>query len=293
MAKTLIFGATGNLVSTVADILFKASPMSLRVATSRETGLDGLRQRYPGVEVVRADWNDRASLIAAMVGVSRLLVVTPQWGVDDTLVTPNIIAAAQATGSIELVLRLLANPPGWTVDDLPPESQNQHVIAKPLLDASGLPVCYVNVPVWIMFNLAMFVATEVKAKRRIALPTVTDRSRMWLSEFDIAAVMAKILSESATGHVGQEYVLTSAYRYTYVDVARIFSEQLGTPVAYVEDDAALRESLGGDFDAFMTYFRTEKLMYAPIVHRETIAGLLDRPQQSLEDYITSQLADYG
>lgn len=298
MEKTLILGATGKIASLTADLLYQASPECLRVATSREAGLDGLRSRYPGVNVVRADWNERSSLVAAMKGVSRVLVVTPGFVTDESLVTPNIIAAAKAVGSIELLLRLVAMPPGCVVDDLTPEylatrvGAAQHVIARPLLEASGLPVCYVNVPAWFMLNLPWFLATEVKAKRRIDLPAATDASRMWVSEFDIAAVMAKILTEPASRHVGHEYMLTSADRSTYADIARMFSEHLGAPVVYNDDDKTMRALFGKYFDTLMTYMISEGNMYTSVPHLETVAEMLGRPQQTLSDYIAAHLQDY-
>jgi NAD(P)H dehydrogenase (quinone) len=298
MEKTLILGATGKIASLTADLLYQASPECLRVATSREAGLDGLRSRYQGVDVVRADWNERSSLIGAMKGVRRLLVVTPGFVTDESLVTPNIIAAVKAVGSIELLLRLVAMPPGCVVNDLTPEylatrvGAAQHVIARPLLEASGLPVCYVNVPAWFMLNLPWFLATEVKAKRQINLPAATDASRMWVSEFDIAAVMAKILTEPVSRHVGHEYMLTSADRSTYADIARMFSEHLGAPVVYNDDDKTMHALFGQYFDTLMTYMISEGSMYASVPHRETVAQLLGRPQQTLSDYIAAHLQDY-
>ena len=297
MGQTLILGATGRLASLTADLLFQASPESLRLATSREAGVRGLRERYPGAQVVQADWNERPSLVAAMEGVSRLLVITPDWVTDETLVTPNINAAAKAVGSIELLVRLLAMPPQWTVDDLAPEilatgvGASHHVVARPLLEASGLPLCYVNVPAWYMSNLPWFVGQEVQTNRRVALPAETDGTRMWVSEYDVVAVMSKVLTEPASRHVGQEYLLTSDL-YTYADLARIFSERLDAPVAYVDDDETLREVFGDKFDTLMTYLRQDSKVYEAVSHRETISQMLGRPQQTLGDYIAAHLQDY-
>lgn len=297
MDKILILGATGHLASVASDLLFRTSPESLRLATSREAGLACLRDRFPGAEVVQADWNERSSLVAAMQGVSRLLIVTPDWA-DENLVTANIIDAANAVGSIELLLRLLAHPPGWTVDNMPPQfpangpGSDHHLIARSLLEASGLPVCYVNVPAWIMFDLAWFVATEVQTKRRIALPAAADTGRMWVSEDDIIAVFAKVLTEPVSQHVGQDYVLTSADRYSWADIARIFSEQLSEPVAFVDDESALREVFGDAFDAVMTYFQTGSRKYEAVSHHETIPQMLGRPQQTLREYIATHLRHF-
>ena len=291
MSKVLIFGATGNLGGATADILHRLAPSALRVATSRASGLETLRARFPDAEHVVADWNDEASLVAAMNGVSKLLVIPPDFLIDERTATPNIINAARASGSIELLVRLLGMPPGLTVEQAPQEyidtrcGAGLHVVAKPLLDASGLPVCYVNVPAWIMFNLRLFVATEVPSTRRIAMPAVSDADRMWVSERDIAEVLAKILSEPATQHASKEYRLTSAEHHAYADIARLFSEILGEEVSYVDDDGPLRAAMGDGFDILMTYLRHEAGSYSGVPHQETIAALLGRRQESLEDYI--------
>lgn len=293
MGKTLILGATGNLGGLTAERLFRVSPESLRVATSREAGLDQLRERFPGAEVVLADWNDETSLVSAMQGASRLLVVTPDFVTDEAVVTPNIINAARIVGSIELLVRFLGMPPGLTIDQLTPEflntrcGANLHVVAKPLLEESGLPVCYVNVPAWIMFNLSGFVAAGVKEGRRIAMPGVTDAERMWVSEYDIADVMVKILSEPVSDHVGREYTLTAAERHSYADIARVFSDVLGETVSHVDDDELLRSLMGEGYDTLMTYFRHETQAYCSVTHRDTISQLLGRPQQAVGEYISA------
>ncbi|MDX8443348.1 NmrA family NAD(P)-binding protein [Mesorhizobium australafricanum] len=292
MGKTLVLGATGSLAGLTAKYLCQQDASeTLRVTTSREKNLQRLSERFAGAEAVVADWYDEGSLAVAMQDVSRVLVVTPDFTTDETVVTPNIVKAARKAGTVELLLRLLAIPPGLTASDLPQEFRdtrcgaNLHVIAKPLLDMSGLPVCYVNVPAWIMFNLSTFFAAEIKSSRRMTMPAVTDANRMWVSEHDIAAVMAKVLSEPAARHVGREYALTAAQRYAYADVALLFSERLGEPIAYVDDDKALRASMGDDFDRLMTYFRHETEAYRDVVHRDTVPQLLGRPQQTLGDYI--------
>jgi len=291
MGKTLVLGATGRLAGLTAKRLLQASRGSLRVATSQEARLPRLGERFAGAEAVVADWNDEASLTAAMQGVSRLLVVTPDFVTDETTVTPNIIRAARRAGTIELLVRFLGMPPGLTARDLTLEfldtrcGANLHVVAKPLLDASGLPVCYVNVPGWIMFNMASFFFPEVKANRRIAMPAMTDESRMWVSEHDIAAVMADVLSGVTADHAGREHVLTSAERYAYADVARLFADVLGEPVANVDDDTALRAMMGEEFDKLMTYFRHERHAYRNVAHTKTLSRLLGHAPQTLRDYI--------
>lgn len=55
MGKTLILGATGNLTGLTAHQLHRAAPRTLRVATSRESGLRRLGRRFPDAEAVICD----------------------------------------------------------------------------------------------------------------------------------------------------------------------------------------------------------------------------------------------
>ncbi|MES2175000.1 MAG: NmrA family NAD(P)-binding protein [Pseudomonadota bacterium] len=291
METVLILGATGNIGGLASERLTAHGGVRLRLASSREAGLATLAERFPDAEIVQADWNDELSLEKAMRGVSRVLVVTPDFVTDEQIVTPNIIRAAKAAGSIDQIVRLIAIPPGLTAEKLTQRfldtrcGANLHVVAKPLFDASGLPMTYVNVPGWIMFNLPWFLAPEVKARRQLAMPAVTDAERMWISEGDIADVIAAILTVPAADHVGVEHILTASARYDYSAIARILGDELGSEVRFVDDDGPLRDAMGEAFDTLMTYFEHETQAYGGVEHSETIAQLLGRPQESVQDYI--------
>ncbi len=293
MDRILVLGATGNLGGLTSGRLAGRGGFQLRLASSREAGRAALAERFPEAETVIADWYDDASLEAAMQGVTRVFVVTPDFMTDERVVTPNIIKAAKAAGTIEQIVRLIAIPPGLTEAGLSQAfldtrcGANLHVIAKPLLDASGLPVTYINVPGWIMFNLPWFLAPEVKANRRLAMPAITDANRMWISEGDIADVAATILTAPIADHVGKEHVLTAPARYDYPAIAELLGEELGEDVTYADDDGPLRETMGEAFDALMTYFEHETQAYGGVRHSETVASLLGRPQETVRDYIRS------
>lgn len=295
MGKTLILGATGNLGGLTADQLHRVAPADLRVATSRERGLKRLGSRFPEAESVVCDWNDEDSVVAAMEGVSKVFVVTPDFVTDETVVTGNLINAATRVGSVEQLVRILGMPPGLTADEVPQAyldlrcGAGLHLVAKPLLDASDLPVTYVNVPAWIMVNLASFVAVDVRPRRRVSMPASTDTPRMWVSEGDIAEVCANILSGPTDQHLGKEYVLTSPGRYSYADLAAVFSEVLGERVEYHDDDEPLRAAMGESFGPLMQYLGHETGSYAGVHHESAITDLLGRPQETLHDYIQTNL----
>jgi uncharacterized protein YbjT (DUF2867 family) len=295
MSKVLILGATGNIGGlTIATLTEHHPEVSLRLASSRQPGRDKLRELYPAAEIVSADWLDLDSLIPAVAGVDKLFIVTPDFLTDETAVTPNLIRAVRVTGRMPLIVRLIAIPPGLTAQKLTPEvvatrcGAALHTIAKPLLDTSGLPVTYINVPCWMMFNLPWFLANEIRTNKRLAMPESSDAPRQWISEHDVAAVAAKVLAEDPQLHAGKEYIINGAERYDYRQQADLLSEVLGERIAYVDDDRALREVMGPCFDAVMVYFtQHEARDYREVRPTDTVLRLLGRPPVTLREYVSA------
>jgi uncharacterized protein YbjT (DUF2867 family) len=250
-----------------------------------------LRESFPKAEVVAADWYHEASLREAIDGTDKALMVTPDFVTDERVVTPNVIRAVKSAGGVSQLLRFIAIPPGLTVGDLTPEQLATrcgaalHLVAKPLLDASGIPITYVNAACWIMFNLPWFLAEDVKASRRLLMPSAADAARQWVSENDIADVFAKILSEEASRHVGREYLVTGPQRYTFAQVAALLGGILGERVTYTDDDTGVRRAMGTNFPQLMTYFSHETQAYSGVPATRTIEELLGRPQVTLPQYI--------
>lgn len=290
--RITLLGATGNLGRLTATLLASQHPaVQLRLTSHRKEGCSALREAFPQAEVVAADWYDEETLRDAVAGTEKILMVTPDFATDETVVTPNLIRAVRAVGGIKQVVRFIAIPPGFTVDQLTPAQLATrcgaalHTVAKPLLDASGLPITYVNCACWIMFNLPWFMAEDVKASRRLLMPAAADAPRQWVSEDDIAEVVAKVLTDDASRHVGREYLLSAERRYSFAQVAELLSEVLGENVAYVDDDSGVRRAMGDNFPTLMTYFTHETRAYGGVPATRTIEELLGRPQVTLRQYV--------
>jgi len=290
--KVVILGATGNLGRLTAAALTEQHPgVELRLTSHREEGRALLRETFPQVEVVDADWYQEASLREAIAGADKVLMVTPDFTTDERIVTPNVIRAIKAAGGVSLLVRFIAIPPGFTAEDLTPEQAATqcgaalHTIAKPLLDASGLPVTYVNAACWIMFNLPWFLAEDVKKSRRLLMPAATDAARQWISETDIADVFTKILADDFSRHVGREYLVTGGPRYTFPQVAALLGSILGDDVTYVDDDSGLKRAYGDTLPTLMQYFSHETAAYSKVPATHTVEQLLGRPAVTLPQYI--------
>ena len=162
-----------------------------------------------------------------------------------------------------------------------------HMLAKPLLDASGLPLTYLNAACWINFNVPWFLAEEVRLHRVVAMPAVSDAPRLWISEHDLAAVAARILADDPARHVGQDYLLTAGERYDYRQLAALLTDVLGEKVGYRDSDAALRRVMGANFDKLMTYFTHEVRDYRDVPVTDTVQRLLGRAPGTLREYLVA------
>ena len=292
--RVLIIGALGNIGSLVAASIAAGSPaVQLRVTSHRTEGLQELSRRHPHAEVYFADWNDFESLRHAVREVDRILVVMTDFIVDESIATPNLIRALKQEGRVQTVLRFMALPPGLTTDTVSPEVLATRagamltLIAKPLLDASGLPVCYVNASCWIGYNMSWFYANDIRTDSTIRMPKATDMPRQWVTEGDIRDVCAKILTDAPKIHVGREYLLAGGPRYTYAEQASLISRVIERPVRWIDDDSSLRTIMGDKFDILLTYLLHEVDAYRYVPQTRQLEDLLGRDRTSLRSYIES------
>jgi NAD(P)H dehydrogenase (quinone) len=290
--RILIIGALGNLASATLERLTSDYPATtVRLTSHRDAGVQVLRARYPNAETMKADWNDAASLRAAVAGVDRVLVVMTDFVINESIATPNLIRALREEGRAELVLRFIALPPGLERDKLSAEVLATRagamltLEAKPRLDASGLPVCYVNAACWIAYNVGWFYAHDIRESRQIRMPASTDMARQWVTEGDLAAVFARILTDPAASHVGREYHMAGGPRLTYAAQATLIGRVLGETVRWVDDDLGLRRAMGEGFDTLMTYLEHETEAYRDVPTTRDLENLLGRERTSLEDYV--------
>jgi NAD(P)H dehydrogenase (quinone) len=287
--KILILGAAGNISSRVTANLARKSDVSLRLTSSRDEGVQHLRDTYPDAECIKADWYDRDSLVKAFDGVESILVIPPDFSTDETVVTPNIIAAAQANDSVEMIVRILSQSPKQTVENMDPEwlatrcGSGLHPVAQHLLAETDLPVTFVNVGAWIGFNLEWFMAPDIRNLGTLRLPS--DAVRPWLDEVDIADAFTAILAGGPNLHARKSYVLTATDRYTFAQVANVIGDEIGAPIKYEESAAGLKESMDDIAEQLITYFGHEAHIWDEIPPSEDLVRLIGRPANPFANYV--------
>lgn len=294
MNKVLIIGATGRVASAIVKATLDEPSISLKLSSSRSDGVGALQDMYPTAEVVQADWTDRASLVSAFSCVQRVVMIPPDFLIDEEEVIPNIVAAYEANPGIQQFIRMLAIPDAQVKpEDLAPEfratrsGEAMHVVGKSLLDASPLPMTYLNMVAWFTSNLPWFFAEDVRNRGEIRLPG--DAPRRWISETDMAACFQKILCDPPQVHLGKVYRVMGPDTFGFADVARLIADEIGKPVSYVDTDEGLREA--GE-DLLITYIKHESKVWSKVSYENDFETLLGRMPTPLEEWIRVNRADF-
>ncbi|MFE6984554.1 NAD(P)H-binding protein [Streptomyces griseus] len=205
----LVTGATGTVGRRVVEQLLE------RGAHVRALTRDPARAELPaGVDVVRGDLTDPASLEPALDGVTGLHLITFGGGLFAPLETGEAILGLARRAGVRRVTVLHGG--GAT----PMESA---------VRASGFDWTVV-MPVEFMAN-ALEWAPGIRSEGVVREPFV-DRLSAMVHESDIGAVAAAALTED--GHGGQEYLVTGPQVLTVRDKAAAIGAARGADVELVE-----------------------------------------------------------
>ncbi|MWB98934.1 NAD(P)H-binding protein [Agromyces seonyuensis] len=218
----LVTAASGQLGGLVVDALLArgAEPASI-VATARdESTLARFAER--GVTTARLDYDDPASIAAALQGVDAVLLVSgsvPGRRVDGHR---NVVEAAAAAGVGKLVYT--SAPKATTADfALAPD----HKATEELIAASGVPAVILRNN-WYTENYAGDLAQA--ADSGVVAGSAGSGRVASATRAEYAEAAAVVLLED--GHVGEVYELSGEHAWDFDEFAAAAAEVLGRPVAY-------------------------------------------------------------
>lgn len=298
--SVLIFGAGNHIGTPLARFLQQKAPqIKLRLVSSRPDGVEVLRQRFPEVEVISANYLDRDSLGRAVEGMEGVFVNVPA-GTDERPVTTNLIAALKQAGSAVHILRTLGMQPEANLRRIHPFLRGglslpvQHPIVKQLFDESDLPVTYLNFGATFLDNFFWMRASLVKERKLVW----HNRMIPFIDPRDIAEVAATLLLSDNHRHLYTFHTLNNGHdQLRFEDVARIMSEVFGETVTYdgsregfyetYAHMGPLRDVLWGFFE----YERENEEVWAPNTFVERILGRKPTTvRQWLEEHKAALLA---
>ncbi|KXU30561.1 hypothetical protein A0J57_18555 [Sphingobium sp. 22B] len=222
-----VFGAGGRMGRPFAQYVRYAAPdIRLRLITSSPSKVAAVQKQFPGVEVVAADYCDRASLVPALEGMEGIFVVTPS-GLDEQVGMTNLIDVVRQAAAATHIIRVVGYEPESPPSRVPAHLRemggdgSQHYIAKAMLDESGLPVTFLNCGASLMDNL-LYTAPGLQRTDTLIWP---QRYIPLIDPRDFAEVAARVLLSDDARHITQFHTVNNGQdQFTTTVVAEIMSD---------------------------------------------------------------------
>lgn len=216
-----ITGATGQLGQDVINALLDTVPAAEIVAIVRNPAkADALSAR--GVQVRKADYNDRAALTAALQGVEKLLLISSSEVGQRVAQHQNVIDAAADAG-----VKLIAYTSLLHADTSPLGLATEHVATEKALAASGIPHVLLRNG-WYTENYLASVPGALQSG--MLFGSAGEGKIASATREDYAAAAARVLTLDR--QAGRVYELAGDNAWTLSDLAAAVSQQSGKPVSY-------------------------------------------------------------
>ncbi|HEK0808604.1 TPA: SDR family oxidoreductase [Proteus mirabilis] len=216
-----ITGATGLLGQHVIENLLQTVPANQIVAFARDVK-KGSSLSQKGVLVRQADYNDKASLITALQGVDKLLLISSSEVGKRTIQHRNVIEAAKSAD-----VQFIAYTSILHADRSPLSLHVEHVETEKMLADSGISYTLLRNG-WYTENYLASVPAALE--HGVFLGAAGDGKIASATRGDYALAAARVISEE--GHIGKVYELAGDEAWTLEQLAKELTKQSGKQVIY-------------------------------------------------------------
>ncbi|EMO4161784.1 SDR family oxidoreductase [Morganella morganii] len=216
-----ITGATGLLGQHVIENLLQTVPAGQIVAIVRNPA-KGASLSRKGISVRQADYNDEASLIRALQGVQKLLLISSSEIGQRVTQHRNVINAAKSAN-----VKFIAYTSLLHADTSPLSLHTEHVETEKMLADSGILYTLLRNG-WYTENYLASVPAALE--HGVFIGAAGDGKIASAARADYAAAAARVISED--GHAGKVYELAGDEAWTLSRLAKELTEQSGKNVVY-------------------------------------------------------------
>ncbi|HCT5886315.1 TPA: SDR family oxidoreductase [Proteus mirabilis] len=216
-----ITGATGLLGQHVIENLLQTVPANQIVEFARDVK-KGSSLSQKGVLVRQADYNDKASLITALQGVDKLLLISSSEVGKRTIQHRNVIEAAKSAD-----VQFIAYTSILHADRSPLSLHVEHVETEKMLADSGISYTLLRNG-WYTENYLASVPAALE--HGVFLGAAGDGKIASATRADYALAAARVISEE--GHIGKVYELAGDEAWTLEQLAKELTKQSGKQVIY-------------------------------------------------------------
>ena len=226
-----VTGATGHLGRSTLQALSKRAPVDKIVAIARDPH-KAQDLRAQGFVVRRGDYDDPASMVAALFGVDRLLLISSNQLGARLRQHEQVVAAAAEAG-----VSLLAYTSLLHCDKSATQLAAEHWATERAIRAAAIPYVILRNG-WYLENYSENLAPALATG---ALLGCAEEGRISAAaRADYAAAAAVVLTEP--GHMNKTYELAGDSAFNLTELATLVSQHSGKPVHYqhLEPEAYLR-----------------------------------------------------
>ncbi len=240
MGKIIVTGASGQFGSAAAKMLLAKVPAEDLILLSRSPeNLTEFAER--GADVRRADFDDPASLLTAMEGGERMLLISTVRVGSRVEQHTAAVEAAAARGVSHVVYTSLL---GVRTPNNPSVEGFDHLATEKMIEASGLAWTHLRNS---LYAEAVATAMAIPALAAGHKPENAGRGRVPIvSRDDCVAIAVGVLTQD--GHANNAYDVTGPELWALPDAMALVSEMAGKPIEIepVDDEGmyAYFDSLG-------------------------------------------------
>jgi NAD(P)H dehydrogenase (quinone) len=279
-----ITGASGQLGRLVIDSLLTSVPASELVALVRNpASVSDLKDK--GINVRQADYTQPDTLITALQGVDKLLLISSSEVGQRLVQHQNVIEAAKETG-----VSLLAYTSILHADTSPLGLADEHKATEAALADSGIPHVVLRNG-WYSEN---YIASVPAALELGALYGCAGAGKISsASRADYASAAAAVLTQD--GQAGTIYELAGDSAYTLAELAAEISVQTGKDIGYVDlpetdfADALLKAGLPAPLASLLANSDTGASQGGLYDDSQTLSKLIGRPTTTIAESVKEAL----
>lgn len=279
-----ITGASGQLGRLVIDSLLTSVPASELVALVRNpASVSDLKDK--GINVRQADYTQPDTLITALQGVDKLLLISSSEVGQRLVQHQNVIEAAKETG-----VSLLAYTSILHADTSPLGLADEHKATEAALADSGIPHVVLRNG-WYSEN---YIASVPAALELGALYGCAGAGKISsASRADYASAAAAVLTQD--GQAGTIYELAGDSAYTLAELAAEISVQTGKDIGYVDlpetdfADALLKAGLPAPLASLLANSDTGASQGGLYDDSQTLSKLIGKPTTTIAESVKEAL----
>jgi uncharacterized protein YbjT (DUF2867 family) len=269
--SVLVIGAYGSVGSNVVAGL-RSAGIPIR-GTSRT--VEGTAPPS-GVEMVRLDLEDPATLPPALDGMKKVFLYAKPSGIAE------FVTAAQAAGVEHVVLLSSAS----VVEEATRNTRNAHMhaVVEDALQKSGMAWTFLRPTTFSSKQLAL--APQIRSRETLRLPFLQARSAV-IHERDIADVAVRALT--SPGHEGRAYWLTGPQALTAQEQIDAIGEAIGRTIETVE---VAPEDVEPPMPEFFIRL-TQALMANPTVVTNAVEEVTGVPARTFRQWAEDHVKDFS